>query len=215
MRFAILGTGMVGQTLATKLVALGHEVAMGSRTATNERARAWAAAAGARARAGTFRDAARFGEVVVNCTEGVVSLEALRAVDRKDLAGKIVIDVANPLDASKGGVPVLGVCNTDSLGESIQREFPEARVVKALNTCNCEVMVDPARVKGDHDVFVCGNDAKAREQVTTLLRDFGWKTIHDLGDITNARATEQLLPLWMRLYGKFKSPNFNFRIVRG
>jgi predicted dinucleotide-binding enzyme len=215
MKFGVLGTGMVGQTLATKLVALGHEVAMGSRTANNEKARQWAAKAGPKGRAGTFKDAARFGEIVLNCTEGMVSLEALRTVDRKDLAGKILIDVANPLDGSKGGVPVLSVCNADSLGESIQREFPEARVVKSMNTCNCNVMVDPGRVKGDHDIFLCGNDPKAKEQVAALLRDFGWRSVIDLGDISNARGTEQLLPLWMRLYGLFQSPDFNFKIVRG
>jgi predicted dinucleotide-binding enzyme len=214
MKFGVLGTGVVGQTLATKLVQLGHEVMMGSRSAANEKARAWVAKAGAKGRAGTFGAAAKFGEVVVSCTEGKVALEALRTVDRRDLAGKVVIDVSNPLDGSRGGVPVLSVCNHDSLGESIQREFPDARVVKALNTCNCDVMVDPSRLKGDHDLFVCGNDAKAKEQVTALLRDFGWKSIHDLGDITNARGTEQLLPLWMRLYGLFQSPDFNFRIVR-
>ena len=214
MKFGVLGTGMVGQTLATKLVALGHEVAMGSRTANNEKARQWAAKAGPKGRAGTFADAAKFGQIVLNCTEGMVSLEALQTVDRKDLAGKIVIDVANPLDGSKGGMPVLSVCNRDSLGESIQREFPEARVVKALNTCNCNVMVDPGRVKGDHDIFLCGNDPKAKDQVASLLRDFGWKSVIDLGDISNARGTEQLLPLWMRLYGLFQSPDFNFKIVR-
>jgi 8-hydroxy-5-deazaflavin:NADPH oxidoreductase len=215
MKFGVLGTGIVGQTLASKLVALGHEVAMGSRTANNEKARQWAAKAGPKGRAGTFKDAAKFGQIVLNCTEGMVSLEALRTVDRKDLAGKVLIDVANPLDGSKGGVPVLSVCNADSLGESIQREFPEARVVKALNTCNCNVMVEPGRVKGDHDLFLCGNDPKAKEQVAALLRDFGWKSVIDLGDISNARGTEQLLPLWMRLYGLFRSPDFNFKIVRG
>ena len=106
-----------------------------------------------------------------------------------DLAGKILIDVANPLDFSGGMPPTLTPCNTDSLGESLQREFPNAKVVKTLNTCNCKVMVDPARVPGEHDLFICGNDAGAKDQVRTLLREFGWTSIIDLGDITNARAT--------------------------
>lgn len=214
MKYGVLGTGMVGQTLATKLAELGHEVMMGSRTADNKDARAWLEGAGTRGRIGTFQDAARFGEVILNCTQGSASLEALRTVQPKDLQRKVLLDVANPLDFSRGTPPTLTICNTDSLGESIQREFPETRVVKALNTCNCRVMVEPGRVKGDHDTFVCGNDPAAKEQVKGLLRNFGWKSIIDLGDITNARATEQLLPIWIRLYGLYQTGDFNFKIVR-
>jgi hypothetical protein len=204
---------MVGQTLADKLIELGHEVMMGSRSAQNEHAAAWAGKAGSRGGIGTFGDAAHFGETLLNCTQGSVSLQALRQVDRKDLAGKVLIDVANALDFSQG-MPTLTICNTDSLGESIQREFPETNVVKALNTCNCKVMVAPGSVKGDHDIFLCGNDEEAKEAVKALLRDFGWKSIIDLGDIRYARATEQLLPLWLRLYGMYGTPEFNFKIVR-
>jgi predicted dinucleotide-binding enzyme len=212
MKYAVLGTGMVGEALATKLVALGHEVMMGSRTATNEKAQAWAARAGTLARTGTFKDATHYGEVILNCT--AASLDVLRSVDRSDLKGKVLIDVANPLDFSKGMPPTLSICNDDSLGERIQREFPETRVVKALNTCHCQVMVDPSRVKGDHDLFICGNDQSATEEVQKMLRELGWTSIIDLGDITNARGTEQLLPIWIRLYGLFKTPDFNFKIVR-
>jgi NADPH-dependent F420 reductase len=214
MKYAVLGTGMVGEALATKLVALGHEVMLGSRTATNEKAQAWAARAGTPARTGTFKDATHYGEVILNCTAGGASLDVLRSVDRSDLKGKVLIDVANPLDFSKGMPPTLTICNDDSLGERIQREFPEVRVVKALNTCHCQVMVDPSRVKGDHDLFICGNDQSAKEQVQEMLRELGWTSIIDLGDITNARGTEQLLPIWIRLYGLFKTPDFNFKIVR-
>ena len=212
MKYAVLGTGMVGEALATKLVTLGHEVMMGSRTATNEKAQAWAARA--HGVTGTFKDAAHYGEAILNCTAGGASLDVLRSVDRSDLKGKVLIDVANPLDFSKGMPPTLSICNDDSLGERIQREFPEARVVKALNTCNCQVMVHPGRLKGDHDLFICGNDQNAKEEVQKMLRDFGWKSIIDLGDITNARGTEQLLPIWIRLYGLLKTPDFNFKIVR-
>jgi predicted dinucleotide-binding enzyme len=214
MRYGVVGTAMVGQTLGTKLVGLGHDVMMGSRSAQNEKARAWLAAVGGRARASTFADAARHGEILVNCTQGTVSLDVLRSVDRGDLAGKVLIDVANPLDFSTGSL-TLSICNTDSLGESIQREFPELRVVKTLNTCNCQVMVNPDRVRGEHDVFVCGNDAAAKETVTALLRDFGWRSIIDVGNIIAARATEQLLPIWVNLYGLYGTADFNFRIVRG
>lgn len=205
---------MVGQTLATKLAALGHDVMMGSRTAGNEKARAWAERTGPRGRAGTFRDAATFGDILISCTEGLTSVEALRNAPAKDLEGKVLIDVSNPLDFSRGMPPTLLVSNTDSLGETLQREFPQLRVVKALNTCNCRVMVEPGLVPGEHDIFVCGNDAAAKEQVKALLGEFGWKSIIDLGDITAARATEQLLPVWLRLLGLFGSPEFNFRIVR-
>jgi 8-hydroxy-5-deazaflavin:NADPH oxidoreductase len=214
MRYAVLGTGMVGQALATKLAGLGNEAMMGSRTASNEKARAWQERVGARGRTGTFREAAAFGEVLVSCTEGLTSLEALRSADTKDLDGKVLIDVSNPLDFSRGMPASLSVCNTDSLGETLQREFPKTKVVKTLNTCNCQVMVDPARVAGEHDMFVCGNDAEAKEHVNGLLREFGWRSIIDLGDITGARATEQLLPIWLRLFGMFGTPEFNFRVVR-
>ena len=214
MRFGVLGTGIVGQTLATGFTELGHDVMMGSRTADNREAEAWRRRAGSSARIGTFRDAAAFGEVLVNCTQGAVSPDVFRSIEPTDLVDKVLIDVANPLDLSDGKPPRLTICNTDSLGERLQRELPMMKVVKALNTCNCRVMVDPQRVKGDHDVFVCGNDDAAKATVKGLLHDFGWKTVVDLGDITAARATEQLMPIWLRLYGLYGSADFNFKIVR-
>ena len=214
MRYGVLGTGMVGQTLATRLTELGHDVMMGSRTADNKEAGAWRHRAGVRARAGTFRDAAAFGEALFNCTQGAVSPAVMQSIEPKDLVDKLLIDVANPLDLSPGRPPTLTICNTDSLGERLQRELPRTKVVKALNTCNCRVMVDPARVSGHHDVFVCGNDAGAKDTVKALLRDFGWTSIIDLGDITAARATEQLMPIWLRLYELYGSADFNFSIVR-
>jgi len=214
MRYGVLGTGMVGQEIATKLAALGNEVCMGSRGQDNKQAKAWVERMGKNGKTGTFAEAARFGDVLVNCTQGSHSLEALRTLDKNDVSGKILIDVANPLDASRGMPPILSICNSDSLGESIQREFPEAKVVKALNTVNCRVMTDPKRVPGEHDLFICGNDQAAKKAVTTLLREFGWKSIIDLGDITSARATEQLMPIWLRLWGNLGTADFNFRIVR-
>jgi predicted dinucleotide-binding enzyme len=215
MKIGVFGTGMVGQTLATKLVALGHDVRMGSRTKDNPKAVAWVEKAGARASQGTFADAAAFGELLVNCTEGQASLDALRAAGAQNLNGKVLIDVSNPLDFSRGMPPSLTVSNTDSLGEQLQREFPELKVVKALNTINCSIMVDPGSVAGgDHDVFVGGNDASAKHEVAELLRAFGWRNIVDLGDITTARGTEAYLLLWIRLYGALGTPSFNVKIVR-
>ena len=214
MQYGVLGTGAVGRTLASKLVELGRDVTMGSRTADNPKAKEWLTSVGGRARIGTFADAARDAGVLLNCTQGTASLDALRSIGRPALAGRILVDVANPLDFSRGMPPSLTICNTDSLGETLQREFPELQVVKALNTCNCEVMVNPGLVPGEHDVFVCGNSADAKETVKGLLRDFGWRSIVDLGDITEARATEQVLPIWVSLYRLYGTPRFNFRIVR-
>jgi len=215
MKVGVLGTGNVGKAIATKLVELGHEVTMGSRTADNEQAAEWVASAGSGASHGTFADAAAFGELLFNCTAGTVSLEALGAAGEESISGKVLVDVANPLDFSKGRPPTLSVCNDDSLGEQIQREFPEAKVVKTLNTVNANVMVSPASVPGEHDVLVSGNDDDAKAQVSELLQSFGWpaERIVDLGDITAARGQEMYLPLWLGLMAAVGQPNFNIRVV--
>lgn len=216
MKIAVLGSGMVGTTIGSKLVSLGHEVRLGSRDAKNEKATAWVQTAGTRASQGTFADAAAFGELVFNCTMGAASLDALTAAGAQNLRGKVLVDIANPLDFSKGMPPTLFAGNTDSLGERIQQAFPETFVVKALNTINCHVMVDPGRVAGgDHDTFVSGNDSAAKAKVSQILREwFGWKNVIDLGDITSARGTESYLPLWIRLWGALQTPDFNIRVVR-
>jgi len=206
---------MVGRAIAGRLVELGHEAMMGSRQAGNERAVAWAAEAGEGASEGSFADAAGFGEVVVNATAGTASLEALEAAEAKNLAGKVLIDVANPLDFGQGMPPTLSVCNDDSLAERIQREFPDARVVKALNTVNASVMVRPGSLGELTNLFLCGNDDDAKRQVTGLLQSFGWAEgrVLDLGDITAARGPEMYLPLWLRLYGALGTAEFNIRVV--
>ncbi|EFL30635.1 NADPH-dependent F420 reductase [Streptomyces viridochromogenes DSM 40736] len=215
MRYAVLGTGQVGRTLGGRLVELGHEVRLGSRTADNPAAVEWAAAAGAGASAGTFAEAAAFGEVVVNAVGGRVALAALEAVRPEDLDGKVLVDVSNPLAFEEGELRLSPV-ESDSVGEQIQRAFPNARVVKTLNTVNCQVMVDPGRVPGEHNVFVCGEDARAKEQVTALLGEFGWPAdrVLDLGGIRAARAVEMWLPLWMGLMQKFGHADFNLELRR-
>lgn len=215
MKIGVLGTGMVGEAIASKLVALGHETKMGSRTAGNEKAVAWVAKAGALASEGTFGDAARHGELLFNCTQGHGSLPALESAGADALRGKILIDVANPLDFSKGMPPQLFVFNDDSLAERIQRAFPETKVVKSLNTVNCHVMVDPSRIPGDHTMFVSGDDAEAKAKVRSILVEwFGWKDVIDLGPLHTARGTESYLPLWIRLWGALGTADFNLKIVR-
>jgi 8-hydroxy-5-deazaflavin:NADPH oxidoreductase len=196
-----MGTGVVGRTIAGRLRELGHDVLVGSRTAGDD--------------AVPFAEAAAHGELVFNCTAGTASLEALGAAGAENLSGKVVVDVSNPLDFSQGPPPRLSVCNDDSIGEQIQRTFPEARVVKALNTVNAAVMVEPGRLPGEHDLFVSGNDDAAKAEVSELLQSFGWpaERIVDLGDITAARGQEMYLPLWLKLMDATGGPDFNIRVV--
>ncbi|GAA1388182.1 NADPH-dependent F420 reductase [Catellatospora chokoriensis] len=226
MKIAVLGTGMVGQALAGRLAGLGHEVTVGTRDAAATMARTepdgmgnppyrdWAAAHPAVTLA-PFAQAAADAELIVNATSGDVSIAALEAAGRDNLAGKILLDIANPLDFSQGFPPSLFVKDTDSLGEQIQATFPELKVVKSLNTMNAHLMVDPAQLaSGAHSVFVSGSDAEAKKTVTGLLESFGHTDVIDLGDISTARSTEMLLPIWLRLYGALGTPTFQFKIVR-
>ena len=212
MKIGVLGTGAVGQTLGTKFVAMGHDVMMGARAADNEKVLDFARRTGGKA--GTFADAAAHGELVFNCTRGDTAVATLTAC-RAALAGKVLADISNPLDFSKGFPPSLFVSNTDSLAEQIQRAIPDTHVVKTLNTVNAGVMVDPARVPGHHSVFVSGNGQHAKGKVRDLLRALGWSSIIDLGDITSARAAEQLLPLWVRLFAALgNTPDFNIAVMK-
>jgi len=217
MKIGVLGTGMVGETIGSKLVTLGHQVMMGSRKTGNEKAVTWAKSAGTKASQGDFSDAATFGEIIFNCTNGVNAVVALKQAGSGNLKGKIIVDISNPLDFSKGMPPTLSVCNDNSLGEEIQKAFPESHVVKTLNTLAAPIMVSPSIVNGgNHHIFVSGNDVASKSKVKEILQSFGWKSDHiiDLGDITTARGTEQLLPIWVRIMGVFNSPMFQFQIVK-
>jgi hypothetical protein len=229
MKIGIFGTGTVGRAIGTKLIEAGHDVVFGTRDVDKTLARTEPDRYGnppfsewikqqPQARLGTFQEAAAHGETLFNATAGIASLEALGLAGHENLSGKILIDIANPLDSSQGFPPSLAVCNTDSLGEQIQNAFPQAKVVKTLNTMNANVMVNPALVPGDHNVFLSGNNAGAKAQVSTMLTDwFGWKAenVIDLGDITTARGPEMLLPLWLRLFGVLQNPLINFHIAAG
>lgn len=227
MKIGIMGTGMVGQILAAKLVELGHDVKIGTRDVNKTLARTDPGPYGnppfsewqkknPKVKLGSFADTAAHGELLINATAGTGAVPALQSAGEAKLNGKILMDISNPLDFSKGMPPTLTVCNTDSLGEQIQRAFPKVKVVKTLNTTNAYVMINPRQVGGgDHHVFVCGNDADAKAKVVEYLKNwFGWKEVIDLGDITNARGTEMLLPIWVRLMGALQTPMFNFKIVK-
>jgi predicted dinucleotide-binding enzyme len=226
MKIAVLGTGIVGQSVAGRLAELGHEVTTGTRdvAATMDRTApdamgnppypVWAAAH-PQVRLATFADAAAGAELLVNATSGGVSMAALAAAGTGNLAGKVLIDIANPLDFSRGFPPSLLVKDTDSLGEQIQAAYPELKVVKALNTLTAALMARPAQLAGgQHSVFVAGNDPDAKKTVTGLLESFGHTDVIDLGDISAARGTEMMMPLWLRLMGTLNTPMFNFKVVR-
>jgi 8-hydroxy-5-deazaflavin:NADPH oxidoreductase len=228
MKIGVFGTGVVGQTIAAKLAGLGHDVMIGTRDVQGTLAKTakdgfgrppfkdWQRENPA-VKLGTHAQAASHGELLVNATNGQGSLDALKAANIADLNGKVLMDIANPLDFSKGMPPSLFVSNTDSLGETIQRAFPALNVVKTLNTMNAYLMVAPGLLPEPTNVFLSGNDAAAKDQVKEVLRSFGWADADmiDLGDLTTARGTEQLLPIWVRLYGALQNPLFNFRIVQG
>jgi predicted dinucleotide-binding enzyme len=227
MKIAVLGTGLVGQALAGKLAELGHDVTVGTRDVEATLARTEPGYLGnppfavwqeGHPQVGlkTATDAAAEAELIVNATNGEGSVAMLELASEENLAGKVLIDIANPLDFSQGRPPFLFVSNTDSLGEQIQRRFPHSRVVKALNMMNCQVMVDPSRVPGEHDVFLCGEDADAKRQVADLLQSFGWPAarIRDLGGISSARGTEMYVALWLRLWGTVGTGDFNIAVVQ-
>jgi 8-hydroxy-5-deazaflavin:NADPH oxidoreductase len=227
MKAAVLGTGSVGQTIATRLAGLGHQVVMGTRDVAESKLRKTADALGNPAigewieknpsvKLVAFKEAAAFGEIIFNCTKGVYGIEVLTLAGKENLDGKIIVDISNPLDFSKGMPPTLTISNDNSLGEEIQKQFPNAKVVKALNTMWCGLMVNPAMIGGgDHSTFICGNDQDAKKQVKAILKSFGWseKNILDMGDVTNSRGTEMYLPLWLRIFGVTQNGAFNIKIV--
>ncbi|MCU0295642.1 MAG: NAD(P)-binding domain-containing protein [Candidatus Nanopelagicales bacterium] len=213
MEIAILGTGTVGRTLARALSGLGHQVQVGTRDVTVTQAREPAAYEGLSLLA--YSDAAAGAELVINATAGTASMAALQAAGEQNLAGRTLLDVSNALDFSGGFPPSLFVKDTDSLGEQIQRAFPEAHVVKTLNTMNAEVMVNPGLLATPTAVFLSGDHAGAKQQARTLLEGFGWEHIIDLGGITTARGVEMMLPMWLNLMSALGSATFNWAVVEG
>jgi 8-hydroxy-5-deazaflavin:NADPH oxidoreductase len=222
MKIGIIGSAHVAQTVGGKLAQLGHSVVLGTRDPSklDEKKgfagtlREWLSAHPT-GRVGSNAEAAAHGELLINATNGDGAINALTLAGADNLAGKVLIDISNPLDFSKGMPPSLFIKDTDSLGELIQRTFPAARVVKTWNTMTATVMINPAAVGGgEHTIFVCGNDAGAKSDVVTLLQSIGWRDIVDLGDLTGARGTEMLLPIWIRLFGTLGTGNFQFKLIR-
>ena len=216
MRFGVLGTGSVGATVGRRLVALGHEVRMGARDADSPKAREWAASVGDAASHGDFADAAGFGQAVVNATLGLASLAALEAAGEERLAGKVLIDIANPLDFSDGFPPTVRHDGGRSLAEQIQARFPASHVVKAMSTMTADLMLEPSLLGAPSSTFVAGDDADAKAAVTALLVSAGWGAgdVVDLGGLVAARGMELYLPLWLSLFQAGGSPLFNVSVVR-
>ncbi len=225
-RIAVLGTGMVGRALAGRFAELGHEVCVGTRDVAATLARTepdamggppyaqWATA-NPQIPLQPLPVAAAGAELVVNATSGAASIGALREAGVQNLTGKVLLDVANPLDFSAGMPPTLFVKDTDSLAEQIQREFPQASVVKALNVVTADLMVDPQRLAGgDFSLFVCSDDPVAKQTVIELLEAMGHRDVIDLGGLRAARGTEMVLPIWLQLMSALGTPMFAFKVVR-
>jgi len=220
MKIGVLGTGVVGEAIATALINKGHHVMIGSRTANNEKTTAWKKNIGNNASTGTFAEAALHGELIFTCLNGEYALDAIDTIDTENLAGKIVIDVTNPLDFTQGMPPRIleNLGNSKSLGEEMQKAAPGAFVIKTLNTVNYNLMVDARKVNnGDHNLFICGNDMNAKNKAKHFLVDnFHWRAdrLIDLGGIEGARAIEAIVPFWVLVYQSLGTPLFNFKIVQ-
>ena len=214
MQVGILGTGDVGRALGKGFAALGHEVRMGSREARNEKAVAWAKDAGAGASAGSFADAASFGEVIVLATLGVANESALRMAGTRAFHRKVVIDTTNPLDFSSGMPPKLAISGNDSGGERVQKLLPDALVVKAFNTVGNAAMFRPDFPGGPPDMFIAGNSDEAKQKVTAIIKDFGWGAVHDLGGIEASRYLEAMCLVWVLSAARSGQWNQAFKLLR-
>ncbi|MFX1479893.1 MAG: NADPH-dependent F420 reductase [Promethearchaeota archaeon] len=224
MKIGIIGSSNVAQTIGEKFLSLEHEVMISSRDVSKDKgelpsAEDWVKKQikkGFTASAGSFSEAAKFGELLFNCTEGKYSMLALETAGKENMKGKILIDLANPLDFSQGFPPTLSVVNDYSLGEQIQESFPETKVVKTLNTVTVALMINPDMLNASHTLFICGNDEEAKKWVKEelLTKWFGWKDIIDLGDIKGSRGMEMYLMLWIRIYDILDTANFNLRIIK-
>lgn len=226
MKVAVIGTGAVGQAIATKLSLLGHKVFIGTRNVSESRSKTKADDWGTPGIGSwikehpevdllPFKQAVENGkDLIIFAVAGMAAFDCLEKIGKDQLDNRVLVDITNPLDFSQGFPPTLSICNTESLGEKIQNSYPRVKVVKGLNTVTSAIMGNPETIEGDHNLFICGNDQEAKKLVTDLLTSFGWRerNIIDLGDITSARGTEMLMPLFIRLLGKYQNPFFNLHV---
>ena len=215
-KIGILGTGDVGRRIASRLVKLGYEVKIGSRTATNEKAMEWVSQNGENASAGTFTDAVAFGDIIFNCTKGEIALTVIEMAGIENFTGKTVADITNPLELNNG-MPITLLpqyINTTSVAEEVQKLLPKANVVKTLNIVNSELMANGENAPAGTTMMLCGNNEQAKDEIKTLLTQFGWKDILDLGDLTGARAMEMYSAMWLSVFGATQNVNFTITINR-
>jgi predicted dinucleotide-binding enzyme len=213
MNVGILGTGDVGRALGKGFIALGHDVKIGARDAGNEKALAWTREMGPKASAGSFRDAAAFGEVIVLATLGIANESAIRMAGLENFSGKVLIDTTNPLDFSAGMPPKLAVSGNDSAGERVQRLLPDAHVVKAFNTVGNPFMFKPEFAGGPPDMFIAGNSDDAKQTVARILTDFGWGVV-DVGGIEGSRYLEGMCMVWVLSAMRASNWNQAFKMLR-
>jgi predicted dinucleotide-binding enzyme len=225
IKIGILGTGGVGRTLAVKLFSEGHEVMIGTRNVDETLSKTESDAAGNlpfkewqeenhNINLGTFADAAKFGEAIILATLGIVTLNAIDMSGKENFKNKVVIDTTNPLDFSKGVPPQFTATPGNSLGEQIQKHIPEARLVKAFNTIGAHIMINPKREEGIPDLFIAGNDESVKNQFKDLIGNWGWGSIIDMGDISQAYWLETFAMLW--IHYAFRNNNWNhaFKLLK-
>lgn len=224
MKIGILGTGVVGKTLAAKLNELGHDVMIGTRNVSETMAKTAPDMMGSppfkewhsqnpKVKFGTFAEAVQFGEMIILATHGVATIAAIDLAGKNYFKGKVVVDTTNPLDFSQGMPPKFAVTLGNSLGEQIQKHIPEAKVVKAFNTVNAYVMVSPKREEGDPDLFIAGNDEEAKKNFTSLAEQMGWRRMIDIGDISNSYWLEAMTMFWVYYGFKYNNWSHAFKLL--
>ena len=214
-RVGVLGTGEVGRRLAEGFRSRGHDVMVGSRVPDKPELVEWLSGPGTGIAAGTFAEAAAYGELVVLAVLGDAAETAIADAGRANFAGKVVIDATNPLDFSAGFPPKLSITGEDSLGERVQRALPDAKVVKAFNTISNAYFVDPSFSEGRPTMLIAGDDEDAKRTVGDLLADFGWPDPIDIGGIEGSRELEAICIAWVKIGGRRGAWDHAFKLLVG
>lgn len=196
MRVGIIGSGIVGQQLGIGFAKSGHEVMIGTREPG--KLTEWTKQAGPRATVGSNSEAAAFGEIIVFCTKWDGAENAIMLAGKENFNEKIVIDTTNPLHSTgPNQAPVPSMVYPHSSGKKMQEWLPNAHVVKCFNIISSYAMHQPHHEEGDPDLFLCGNDENAKKKVEKIARAWGWKNVHDIGDISQSYLLENLAMLWI------------------